>query len=107
MNKLKKYLSVIFLLSGLILTQVASAQSAGAYTAGQVRKVDLEQGKVTIRHEEIKNLDMPPMTMIFNVKNKSLLKGIKAGDLVIFTAASEGGKLYVIELKKENENESN
>jgi Cu/Ag efflux protein CusF len=100
MNNLKKYLSVIFLLSGVILTHIVSAQSTGAYTAGQVRKVDLEQGKVTIRHEEIKNLDMPPMTMIFNVKNKTLLNGLKSGDQVEFVASSEGGKLYVIELKK-------
>lgn len=108
MSNLRKYLSVIFLFTGVIFTQLASAQSEGSYTAGQVRKVDLEQGKITIRHEEIKNLDMPPMTMIFNVKNKILLKGFKAGDSVIFVAASEGGKLYVNEIKKAaNENGSN
>ncbi|MGV0982860.1 MAG: copper-binding protein [Polynucleobacter sp.] len=48
----------------------------------------------------MKNLDMPPMTMIFNVKNKALLNGLKSGDQVEFVASSEGGKLYVVELKK-------
>lgn len=100
MNVLKKYLAVIFLLMGVFFNQAASAQAEVSYTSGQVRKVDLEQGKITIRHEEIKNLDMPPMTMVFNVKNKALLKDIKAGDFVIFIATSDGGKLYIVEIKK-------
>ena len=107
MSKFKQYLSVLFLFAGVILTHQVSAQVDGAYTTGQVRKVDLEQAKITIRHEEIKNLDMPPMTMIFNVKNKSMLSGLKTGDSVKFVAASEGGKLYVTEIKKGNGNESN
>ena len=107
MNVLKKYLAVIFLLMGVFFNQAASAQAEVSYTSGQVGKVDLEQGKITIRHEEIKNLDMPPMTMIFNVKNKAVLKGFKTGDPVTFIATSEGGKLYVTELKKESDNGSN
>ena len=88
MNNLKKYLSVIFLLSGVILTHIVSAQSTGAYTAGQVRKVDLEQGKVTIRHDEIKNLDMLSMTMIFNVKNKTFFQNILAVKMKNFFVSS-------------------
>ena len=107
MHIFTKYLIVISLLMGAIFTQVLGAQAEGAYTAGQVRKVDLEQGKITIRHEEIKNLEMPPMTMIFNVKNKALLKSVKAGDFVMFVATSQGGKLYVVEIKKGNEDGSN
>jgi hypothetical protein len=47
---------------------------------------------------------MLPMTMIFNVKNQPLLKDLNAGDLMTFVALSESGKLYVTELKRENEN---
>ncbi len=107
MSYFKKYLTVIFLVMGVILAQGVNAQSTAAYTTGQVRKVDFEQGKITIRHEEIKNLDMPPMTMVFNVKNKALLKDFKAGDPVMFIATSEGGKLYVLEIKKEKGGGSN
>jgi Cu/Ag efflux protein CusF len=64
----------------------------------EVRKVDTAQGKITLKHGEIKNLDMPPMTMVFTVKDKALLEGVKAGDRVKFKAANENGKLTVTEM---------
>ena len=65
---------------------------------GEVRRVDMHAAKVTIKHGEIKNLDMPPMTMVFQVKDKALLDTVKAGDKVRFKAVSENGKLFVTEL---------
>lgn len=56
----------------------AAAQSTDA----EVRKVDKAQGKVTLKHGEIKNLDMPPMTMIFRVKDAKWLDQVAAGDKV-------------------------
>lgn len=64
-------------------------------TDGEVRKVDKAAGKITLRHGEIRNLNMPPMTMVFGVKDRTLLDRVKPGDAVRFGAAEEGGA-YVI-----------
>jgi Cu(I)/Ag(I) efflux system protein CusF len=74
------------------------AQS-GSFTEAEVKKVDKENNKITLKHGEIKNLDMPPMTMVFGVSDAAMLGQIKAGDKVRFRADSKQGKLTVIELK--------
>ena len=55
-------------------------------TAGEVRKVDLEQGKLTIKHEALDNLDMPAMTMVFKAADNKLLKDLKQGDKILLRA---------------------
>lgn len=69
---------------------------------GEVRKVDREQGKITLKHGEIKNLDMSPMTMVFRVKDPAMLDKVKEGDKVGFSADKIGGQFTVtgIEVKK-------
>lgn len=62
---------------------------------GEVRKVDIAQSKITLKHGEIKNLDMPPMSMVFSVKDPSLLTKVKAGDKVRF-AAEKVGSAYTV-----------
>jgi len=62
---------------------------------GEVRKVDRETGKITLRHGPIKSLDMPPMTMVFQVADRKLLDQLKAGDKVRFAATQEGGAYTV------------
>jgi len=66
---------------------------------GEVRKVDQERGRVTLKHGEIKGLDMPPMTMVFAVRDKALLDKVKAGDKVRFRAINDAGKYTVIEMQ--------
>jgi len=74
----------------------ATAASAAADMAdGEVRKVDKAQGKITLKHGEIKALDMPPMTMVFQVKDKAWLDRLKPGDKVRFSAANESGRYTV------------
>jgi Cu(I)/Ag(I) efflux system periplasmic protein CusF len=73
---------------------------AADMTDGEVRKIDLEQGKVTLRHEEIKDLDMPRMTMVFLVKDKALLATLKPGDKVKFKAIHEAGQFTVTEIQR-------
>lgn len=68
-------------------------------TDGVVRKIDMKNAKITIRHGEIVNLDMPPMSMVFTVKDASLLKGVAKGDKVKFVAMEEGGKLFVTDIQ--------
>ncbi len=70
-----------------------------ALTDGEVRKVDAETGKVTIRHAEIRHLEMPPMTMVFTARDKSLLTNVKAGDKVRFMVVNEGGKIVLTEIQ--------
>ena len=77
----------------------ASAASTASLTEGDVRKVDLESSKVTIKHGEIKHLEMPAMTMVFTVRDKGLLAAVKPGDKIKFMAVSEGGKLIVTDIQ--------
>lgn len=70
-----------------------------AMTDGEVKKVDQEAGKVTIKHGEIKHLDMPGMTMVFTAKDKALLGSVKAGDKVRFMVVSEGGKMVLTDIQ--------
>jgi Cu(I)/Ag(I) efflux system periplasmic protein CusF len=66
---------------------------------GEVRRVDKAAGKITLRHGELKQLDMPPMTMVFEVSDKALLDSVKAGDKVKFKVISKDGKTIVTEMK--------
>jgi Cu(I)/Ag(I) efflux system protein CusF len=88
-------------LSTFLLGAIASvfAQGAVALTEGEVRKVEFENRKITLKHGEIKNLDRPPMTMVFQVSDPALLDKVKAGDKVQFSAAQADGKLAVTEIK--------
>ena len=77
----------------------ASAASAASLTEGEVKKVDQDSSKVTLKHGEIKHLDMPGMTMVFTVRDKGLLATVKPGDKIKFMAVSEGGKLIVTDIQ--------
>jgi Cu/Ag efflux protein CusF len=60
-------------------------------TDGEVRQVDKSAGKLTIRHGEIRNLEMPAMTMVFAVKDPAILERLKEGDKIKFTADKVNG----------------
>jgi len=80
----------------------AATTSAADMTEGEIRKVDKDAKKLTIKHGEIKNLDMPGMTMVFQVKEPALLDKVKVGDKVKFRAekAGSGYVVTVIEAAK-------
>ena len=67
-------------------------------TDGDVRKIDRENKKITLKHGEIKNLQMPGMTMVFQVKDPAMLDSVKQGDKVMFKAEKSGGALVVTEM---------
>lgn len=78
------------------------AQAAPALTPmsdGEVRKVDKETGKLTLKHGPIPNLDMPEMTMVFRVKDPTMLDQVKAGDKVRFAAERVGGQFTVVKIE--------
>ena len=66
---------------------------------GVVRRIDLDNNKITIRHGEIKALDMPPMTMVFQVKDAAMLDQLKAGDKINFAADKVNGAYTVMQLE--------
>lgn len=84
-------------------TAQATESAASTWTAGEIRKLDKEAGKLTIRHEDIQNLNMPAMTMVFTVKNKSMMDGLKVGDKIKFMAVQEKGKLIVTDIQSAGE----
>ena len=77
----------------------ATATVAADMTDAEVRKIDTDAGKVTLKHGAIKNLDMPGMTMVFVVKDKAMLDKLKAGDKVMFKAINDGGKFTVTDIQ--------
>lgn len=81
---------------------VAQAKIDAALADGEVRKVDKDAKKITLRHGPIQNLDMPAMTMVFQVKDPALLDKVNAGDKVKFSAEKIGGAFTVtgIEMAK-------
>ena len=72
------------------------AQAESDMSDAEVRKVDKDNKKLTLKHGEIKNLDMPGMTMVFAVKDPAMIDRVKAGDKVKFKAEKINGTYTVI-----------
>jgi Cu(I)/Ag(I) efflux system protein CusF len=83
-------------LSALTLGALAQALPLAE---GEVRRIDKATGKISLKHGEIKNLDMPPMSMVFQVKDPALLGRVKAGDKVLFTADKIDGNYTVMSIE--------
>ena len=77
----------------------AAAAPAEALSEGEVRKVDLDAQKITIKHGPLVNLDMPAMTMVFRVSDPAMLQRVKVGDKVNFRAENLGGALTVTRIE--------
>ena len=92
-------LTIASLVLGLGNLLGATAHANTDLTDAEVRKVDKDNGKLTLKHAEIKNLDMPGMTMVFQVKDPAVLDKLKAGDKVRFKATKEGGTFFASEVQ--------
>ena len=98
-------LALAGVLGALNITAIAQAPAASAaapstaLSDGEVRKVDLENKKLTLRHGPLANLDMPGMTMVFLVKHEAMLQRVQPGDKVRFAADKIDGKFTVIQLE--------
>jgi Cu/Ag efflux protein CusF len=88
---------VSFAAAGLL---AVAAWAQPAMTNGEVTKLDKPGGRVTLKHGEIKNLDMPPMTMNFRVADPKLLDGVVVGDRVRFVAERVNGQFTITTLSK-------
>lgn len=78
---------------------LAQTAPAAAASEGEVRKIDAAAGKLTLKHGELKNLGMPPMTMVFLVKDRAALGKLKVGDKVRFVAAEANGTLVASDIQ--------
>jgi Cu(I)/Ag(I) efflux system protein CusF len=97
MKQLKQATAALF---AALAASAALAQAAAPLTEGEVRKVDKQAGKITLKHGEIKNLEMPPMTMVFRVSDPRLLESLSAGDQVGFQAEQVDGQFTVTAIEK-------
>jgi len=84
---------------GALIAVADTPAPAGEMTDGEVRKVDKENRKITLKHGEIRNLEMPGMTMVFQVKDAALLDTVKPGDKVRFKAERAGGAIVVTDIQ--------
>lgn len=98
---MKRFVTMLFaLLLSFPVWSDETHHKAGALTNGEVRKVDAGASKITIKHGPIENLEMPAMTMVFRVKDPTLLAEVKAGDMVRFRAEQIGDVLTVTRIEK-------
>ena len=106
--------AVLASIAGLAISSTANAQPSGGATPaasgasatstaelaeGEVRKVDKESKKLTLKHGPLSNLDMPAMTMVFQVKEDGMLDKVQAGDKVRFQAEKIEGKFTITRLE--------
>jgi Cu/Ag efflux protein CusF len=86
--------------AAIALVLALGATAALAQLAeGEIRKVDKEAKRITIKHGPVPSIEMPPMTMVFQVKDAALLERVKAGDKVRFDAQKIGGQYFVTKIE--------
>jgi len=76
------------------------ASAANQMSQGEVRKVDKDAQKITIKHGPLDNLGMPPMTMVFRVRDPAMLEQVSRGDQVNFSADNINGAYTVTHIEK-------
>ena len=99
---MKTFLQMLWavLMAFSVLCGVAARADAELVMAeGVVRKLDVDNGKITIKHGEIKNLDMPGMTMVFRLQEKINIDSLKSGDKVLFHVEKLDGGYTITELQ--------
>jgi len=95
MTHLKRFAIAALLATTALASTTLLAQSAPDMARGEVRKIDKEAQKITLKHGEIKNMEMPPMTMVFKALEPTLLEKIKVGDQVNFSAEKRDGAIVI------------
>lgn len=76
-----------------------AAMAQSPMSEGEIKKIDKQAGKVTIKHGPLVNLDMPSMTMVFTAKEPSQLDAVKVGDKIRFVAEKNGRTLQASQLE--------
>ena len=103
------FLSAAFSETGVRAQSVSSPAMSGdmkamqwvssEMTDGELRRIDKDTKRITLKHGEIKNLGMPGMTMAFQVKDPAMLDSVKTGDKVSFNGEKAGGARVVTQYR--------
>ena len=115
MNFFRHQLKIFFLIQAVVLNVAFAADTADTqstpaavdsvsstqWVRAEIRKIDPENSKITLRHEALTQLSMGAMTMVFRVDDIALLKQFAVGDRVKFIPDSRAGQLFVTEMKKD------
>lgn len=93
--------SMQLLAAAMAITSVYAVQAVAqeANASGEVRRIDMQAGKITLKHGAISDLDLPAMTLVYKC-DPALMAGIKPGDKVNFKARRENGQYVVTEISK-------
>lgn len=88
-------------LAGLVglAAVVAPAQAQEAQASGEVRRVSPAEGKITIKHGPIPELELPAMSLVYRAES-TLLQSIQPGDKITFSARREGNHYVVTKISK-------
>jgi Cu/Ag efflux protein CusF len=106
MNAIKHLTLAALAATALAATAMEPGQAHGAsaaaadMTEGEIKKVDKDNKKLTIKHGDLKNLDMPGMTMVFQVRDPAFVEQVKAGDKIRFKAEKGASGFVVTELQQ-------
>jgi Cu(I)/Ag(I) efflux system periplasmic protein CusF len=96
---------VLLFLIGLVTSAAgASSHDAATLFEGEVRRVDKDARKITLRHGPMPSLDMPAHTMVFQVSDPGMLNLVKPGDKVRFHAEKRGGAFTITEIRPVDQN---
>ncbi len=98
---LKTFIVRLFIMTALFIYVIPASFAQSNETNGEVKKIDKEQGKVTLRHGPIKNLDMDQMTMVLRVQDAKMLDGLAVGDKVMFEADRINGQITITKIRRE------
>jgi Cu(I)/Ag(I) efflux system protein CusF len=94
-----KRIAIAILAAALALPAAHADDAHHKLADGEIRRVDKDAKKLTIKHGPIENLQMPAMTMVFQVKDPGMLDQVKAGDVVKFEAQKVGGAYIVTRIE--------
>lgn len=89
-----------FLLRLMVLLSFAGIAFAQTHQAtGVVKRIDADKGVVSLKHDPVKSLNWPGMTMNFNVRDPKLLAGVKPEQAVKFEFVEDKGRYVITGLK--------
>jgi Cu/Ag efflux protein CusF len=95
-----KRMTMAAAVAAVALSGAAALAQGTPMVSGMVEKIDTAQGKLTIDHGAIPNLQMDPMTMVFRAGDPAMLKSMKAGDKVQFQADRVNSQITITKIQK-------
>lgn len=93
------FVHALLMVSSLLMSVCVKAETDKFMAEGVVRKLDPENRKITIKHGEIKNLEMPGMTMVFRLQDAVSLDKLQTGDKVLFHVEKIDGAYVITDLQ--------